>query len=97
MRKRVASLRLCVSSLHRDHANLLCIFKRLFNDPFSDFTFTQVYQIKTQLCLFMLVACVSYLCERMTSERCFSSLDCEVVVMHVLIVSSSMMNDDDNE
>lgn len=38
IRKRVAlkkkvfdSLRLCVSSLHRDQANLLCIFKRLFN------------------------------------------------------------------
>ena len=31
VRKRVPSLRLCVSSLHRDHANLLCIFKRLFN------------------------------------------------------------------
>ena len=26
-----ASFRLCVSSLHRDHANLLCIFKRLNN------------------------------------------------------------------
>jgi len=30
-KKGFASLRLCVSSLHRDHANLLCIFKRLFN------------------------------------------------------------------
>ena len=27
----IASLQLCVSSLHRDHANLLCVFKRLFN------------------------------------------------------------------
>jgi len=32
LKKKVfVSLRLCVSSLHRDHANLLCIFKRLFN------------------------------------------------------------------
>ena len=30
-KKRFASLRFCVSSLHRDHANLLCIVKRLFN------------------------------------------------------------------
>jgi len=30
-KKGFASLRFCVSSLHRDHANLLCIFKRLFN------------------------------------------------------------------
>ena len=30
-KKGFASLRLCVSSLHRDHANLLCIFKRVFN------------------------------------------------------------------
>ena len=30
-KKGFASLRLCVSSLHRDHANLLCIFKRLFD------------------------------------------------------------------
>jgi hypothetical protein len=31
IKKRFASLRFCVSSLHRDHANLLCIVKRLFN------------------------------------------------------------------
>mmetsp|Transcript_16949 Transcript_16949/g.41292 ORF Transcript_16949/g.41292 Transcript_16949/m.41292 type:complete len:101 (-) Transcript_16949:1440-1742(-) len=31
MKKSIASLRFCVSSLHRDHANLLCIFKRLFD------------------------------------------------------------------
>jgi len=30
-KKRFASLRLCVSFLLRDHANLLCIVKRLFN------------------------------------------------------------------
>lgn len=30
-KKRFASLRFCVSSLHRDHANLLCIVKRLFD------------------------------------------------------------------
>jgi hypothetical protein len=31
LKKKFASLRLCVSFLLRDHANLLCIFKRLFN------------------------------------------------------------------
>lgn len=30
-KKRFASLRICVSSLHRDHANLLCMLKRLFD------------------------------------------------------------------
>ena len=35
--KKVAiSLRLCVSSLHRDHANLLCIFSCLFNARSED-------------------------------------------------------------
>jgi hypothetical protein len=34
--KRFASLRLCVSFLLRDHANLLCIFKRLFDAQSED-------------------------------------------------------------
>ena len=32
-KKRSCSLRFRVSSLRRDHANLLCILKRLFKDP----------------------------------------------------------------
>ena len=31
IKKRIASLQLCVLTLHRNHANLLCIVKRLFN------------------------------------------------------------------
>ena len=49
--KKVAiSLRLCVSSLHRDHANLLCIFSCLFNARSEDrATFhTQFDNIGTQ-------------------------------------------------